>query len=129
MPGGIVMRDVPIYDAMSRLLLSSFYRGVAADVAQVASPEARILEVGCGPGHLSVQMARDYGLDVTGLDLDPTMIERAQANAARGASAGEPQPSFVVGDVAALPFADASFDLVVSTQFHASLGRCDRRAD
>jgi SAM-dependent methyltransferase len=114
MPGGIVMGDVPIYDVMSRVLLGSFYRSIAADVARAAAPGARILEVGCGPGHLSVQMASEHGLEVTGLDLDPAMIERARANAARMA-AGERQPKFVVGDASALPFAEASFDLVVST--------------
>jgi SAM-dependent methyltransferase len=67
-------------------------------------------------------MARQLGLDVTGLDLDPAMIEVARANAERApddagrrpSDAGR-LPSFVVGDVASLPFADASFDLVVST--------------
>lgn len=114
-PGGIVMGDVPIYDVVSRVLFGSFYRGIAADVARVAPAGARILEVGCGPGHLSVQMASEHGLEVTGLDLDPAMIERARRNAARRTPEGERQPSFVVGDAAALPFADASFEVVVST--------------
>jgi ubiquinone/menaquinone biosynthesis C-methylase UbiE len=58
-------------------------------------------------------LARRYGIDVTGLDLDPAMIEHARANAGRSATA-RPQPSFVAGDVAALPFPDGSFDMVVS---------------
>jgi ubiquinone/menaquinone biosynthesis C-methylase UbiE len=53
-------------------------------------------------------------MEVTGLDLDPEMIERARANASRKASAGR-LPTFVVGDVAALPFEANSFDAVVST--------------
>jgi SAM-dependent methyltransferase len=114
-PGGILMGDVPIYDAMGRLFLGSFYRGVAADVARVAPPQARILELGSGPGHLAARMAREHGLDVTGLDLDPDMVDRARANAARGAAPDQGQPTFVVGDAAALPFADGSFDLVTST--------------
>jgi ubiquinone/menaquinone biosynthesis C-methylase UbiE len=73
------------------------------------------LEVGCGPGHLSIRLAREHALDVTGLDLDPAMIERAHANAALEPKlAGQP-PRFIIGDVAALPFDDAAFDLVVST--------------
>jgi ubiquinone/menaquinone biosynthesis C-methylase UbiE len=53
---------------------------------------------------------------VTGLDLDPAMVERARVNADHaGVSASEARPSFIVGDVASLPFPDASFDLVVST--------------
>jgi ubiquinone/menaquinone biosynthesis C-methylase UbiE len=74
-----------------------------------------VLEVGCGPGHLSIRLAHDHGLEVTGLDLDPAMIERARANAERTRPRAEGSPSFVVGDVASLPFGDGSFDLVVST--------------
>jgi ubiquinone/menaquinone biosynthesis C-methylase UbiE len=52
---------------------------------------------------------------VTGLDLDPAMIARAQGNANRSGNGGQRRPSFLVGDVAALAFPDQSFDLVVST--------------
>jgi ubiquinone/menaquinone biosynthesis C-methylase UbiE len=52
---------------------------------------------------------------VTGLDLDPVMIDRARANADRPGNSDQRRPSFVVGDVATLPFPDGSFDLVVST--------------
>jgi ubiquinone/menaquinone biosynthesis C-methylase UbiE len=112
-PGGILIRDAGAYDLHTRILFGSLFRPIAADIAAVAPRSARILEVGCGPGHLSVRLARDHDLDVIGLDLDPRMIERARTNADRDAEAR--QPGFVVGDVAALPFDDASFDLVVST--------------
>lgn len=36
-------------------------------------------EVGCRPGRLSTLLASRLDLDVTGLDLDPAMIERARA--------------------------------------------------
>jgi ubiquinone/menaquinone biosynthesis C-methylase UbiE len=52
---------------------------------------------------------------VTGLDLDPAMIARAQANTDRALNGEGRRPSFLVGDVAALAFPDGSFDLVVST--------------
>jgi ubiquinone/menaquinone biosynthesis C-methylase UbiE len=113
-PGGTLINDVCAYDTMTRVLLGSLYRSIAADVGAAAPRQARVLEVGCGPGHLAVRLARDYGLDVTGLDLDPAMVERARANATREFGEG-PRPSFVVGDVSALPFEDKSFDLVVST--------------
>ena len=113
-PGGIVMGDAGRYDSLSGILLGSFYASVAADVAAAAPPGARVLDVGCGPGHLANRLARDHDLDVTGLDLDPAMIERARANAERAVPT-ERRPAFVVGGVAALPFPDASFDLVVST--------------
>lgn len=114
-PGGILIADAAAYDALSRLVLGSLFGPIAADVAATAVPGARVLEVGCGPGRLAIRLAREHGLEVTGLDLDPAMIERARANAAAPRDGGGPEPSFVVGDVASLPFADDSFDLVVST--------------
>jgi SAM-dependent methyltransferase len=114
-PGGILVGNVVTYDYLTGFVFGSLLRGIAADVAAVAPNEARVLEVGCGPGHLSIAMARRHRLDVTALDLDPAMIERARSNASRAAVADASVPSFVVGDVAALPFPDGSFDVVVST--------------
>jgi SAM-dependent methyltransferase len=114
-PGGILIGDVGVYDALSRFLLGRFFGRIATDVAAVAPDGARVLEVGCGPGRLSIRLARQYDLNVTGLDLDPAMIERARANADGRGDGDQRQPSFLVGDVAALAFPDRSFDLVVST--------------
>jgi len=111
-PGGVLIDDVKLYDGITRVLMGSFFDGVASNVAEAGPEGGRVLEVGCGPGHLSTRLA-GRGLDVTGVDLDPAMIERAQSNAAR--SIGEGRAVFQVGDVAALPFPDESFDLVVST--------------
>jgi SAM-dependent methyltransferase len=113
--GGILVGHAGVYDTLSRLLLGPLYRHVAADVAAVAPAGAQVLEVGCGPGHLSIRLARQHGLEVTGLDLDPAMIARARANADRPGNSDHRRPSFLVGDVATLAFPDGSFDLVVST--------------
>jgi SAM-dependent methyltransferase len=113
--GGILIGNAGVYDTLSRLLLGSLYRRIAADVAAAAPAGARVLEVGCGPGHLSIRLARQHGLDVTGLDLDPAMIDRAQANANRPGNGDQCRPTLLVGDVAALAFPEGSFDLVVST--------------
>ena len=111
-PGGILIGQPGTYDTLTGILLGSLFRGVAADVAAASATGARVLEVGCGPGHLSMRLA-EQGLEVTGLDLDPAMIARAQAKPTQADDTR--RPSFVVGDVAALPFPDASFDLAVST--------------
>ena len=111
-PGGILMGQPGVYDKLTGILMGSLVRGIAADVAAASPAGTRVLDVGCGPGLLSIRLA-DLGLEVTGLDLDPAMIERAQSNANRAGGVG--RPSFVVGNASALPFPDASFDVVVST--------------
>jgi SAM-dependent methyltransferase len=115
-PGGILIGDAHAYDRLShRILLGSFFGGIAEDIAAKAAQGDLMLEVGSGPGHLSIRMARELGVDVTGVDLDPAMIEVARANADQMTGEDDRRPSFVLGDVASLPFPDASFDLVVST--------------
>jgi 2-polyprenyl-3-methyl-5-hydroxy-6-metoxy-1,4-benzoquinol methylase len=73
------MGDAAAYDALSRVVLGSLIRHVAADVAADASGGARVLDVGSGPGHLATRLARRHGLHMTSLDLDPAMIDRAQS--------------------------------------------------
>ena len=113
--GGILIGHAGVYDTLSRLLLGPLVKRIAADVAEVAPDGAQILEVGCGPGLLSLRLARQHGFKVTGLDLDPAMMARARANTDRAPNGEGRRPSFLVGDVAALAFPDGSFDLVIST--------------
>jgi 2-polyprenyl-3-methyl-5-hydroxy-6-metoxy-1,4-benzoquinol methylase len=49
----------------------------AAVVKYLKVERANILEVGCGPGHISLEMSR-YGHNVCGIDLSPECIEVAQ---------------------------------------------------
>ena len=75
----------------------------------------RVLDVGCGAGrHLGPLAQR--GAHPVGVDFSPTLLR--QARAAR-AAAGAAWP-LVHGDMRALPFADASFDVVAS--FFTSFG-------
>jgi len=111
--GGTIMDDASFYDRTGRLLLGGFTRSIADDVARGLGPGARILDVGCGPGHLALELS-DRGFDVTGVDLDPGMIHQAVARAATR-DQDTPRPTFLVANAAALPLGDASFDLVVST--------------
>jgi SAM-dependent methyltransferase len=78
-------------------------REIALAAIREAAPR-RLLEVGCGPGVLAERIAHELGVDVVALDQSERMIELTRA---RGVEA-------VVGDAAALHFADASFDCVVA---------------
>lgn len=74
----------------------------------------RVLEVGCGPGYLSLELARS-GFDVTGLDLSPRCIEIAERFAAEDPWSSERGSlTYLAGDF----FTDArmkpgSFDAIV----------------
>jgi 2-polyprenyl-3-methyl-5-hydroxy-6-metoxy-1,4-benzoquinol methylase len=59
-PGGVLIGDAAVYDALSRLVLGSPFERIAGDVAAVAPEGARVLEVGCGPGRLSIRLARQH---------------------------------------------------------------------
>src|SRR6516164_6577149 len=72
-------------------------------------PGARVLDVACGSGQLALMASRE-GFDSTGVDIAENLIERARERAA----AERLSARFEVGDAEALPFPDATFDVVVS---------------
>ena len=79
------------------------------DVVLPARGALEALDVGCGTGFLSFELAA-RGHHATGVDFAPAMIEEAQRKtAARSASV-----RFEQGDAEQLRFAPASFDLVIS---------------
>jgi SAM-dependent methyltransferase len=80
--------------------------------AKIAPGEA-VLDVACGTGVVAVTAAR-AGAEVRALDLSPTLIERGRENARITGV----EVDFVEGDVEALPYADASFDVVLSQFGH-----------
>jgi ubiquinone/menaquinone biosynthesis C-methylase UbiE len=68
-----------------------------------------VLDVATGGGNAAVAAAR-LGTHAVGIDYVPTLLERARARAAVEGL----QVDFVEADAEALPFADASFDAVLS---------------
>ncbi|MFE9844987.1 class I SAM-dependent methyltransferase [Streptomyces goshikiensis] len=70
---------------------------------------ADVLDAGCGTGSLSLLLA-EAGHRVTGVDLAPHMVERAEAKLAAAGRAGR----FLVGDAAAPPTGQGRYDAVLS---------------
>jgi SAM-dependent methyltransferase len=76
------------------------------------SESARVLDVGCGVATTAIQIARRFGSRVTAVDISPLMLERAAANV-RAAGVAD-LVTVTPGDIAALPFEDATFDVVIA---------------
>jgi ubiquinone/menaquinone biosynthesis C-methylase UbiE len=68
-----------------------------------------VLEVAPGPGYLAIEMARSGRVRVTALDISHTFVQIAADNAHNAGVTVD----FRQGDVAGMPFAEGSFDLVV----------------
>ena len=70
----------------------------------------RVLDVATGNGNAALSAARRF-CEVTGVDYVPALLEQGRARAAADGLAA----AFAEGDAEALPFPDASFDVVLST--------------
>lgn len=103
-----------VYDATMVRLTRRLYQRVVEDMVPLNLVEGKVLDVGTGPGTLVRQIAHRFPrLQVYGLDLSEGMISLARQHAQREQI--EERVHFDIGDVAKLPYADASFDLIVST--------------
>jgi demethylmenaquinone methyltransferase/2-methoxy-6-polyprenyl-1,4-benzoquinol methylase len=104
-------RIVGRYDLMNRLMTlgrdGSWRR--AAVQALAPTPGLRALDVGCGTGDLTLELAGAGCRLVAGLDPVPEMLD-----AARTKIVGVRGIELVTGDALALPFPDASFEVVAS---------------
>lgn len=84
---------------------------------------ARVLEVGFGSGRLHAELAARY--EMAGLDRAPGMVRLTQRRlASRGVTS-----DLRTGDVAALPWDDATFDAVLSTFAFSAFPDADAALD
>jgi SAM-dependent methyltransferase len=78
----------------------------------------RLLDVGCGPGSVLMQLTRTYEVEGVGIDSSSKMIEIGRREA--------PEIEFQVGRAEHLPLGDATFDAAISRMVVHHLDR--RRA-
>jgi SAM-dependent methyltransferase len=90
------------WDAASYQDKHSFVWRYGASLVELlaAQPGERILDLGCGTGQLTAEIAR-CGAQVVGLDKSADMLAEARKNF--------PELTFVLGDVARFDFSQASF--------------------
>jgi SAM-dependent methyltransferase len=92
----------------------------AAHLLGVLKPAMKVLDVGCGPGTITADLAALVPEGrVTGVDRAPEILERARAEAA---GRGLVNADFAVADVHALDFPDDSFDVVHAHQVLQHVG-------
>ena len=82
---------------------------LAAHVRELLPQGGRILEIAPGPGHLSIDLARDAAYRVSGIDISQTCVDIARQHAAEA----KVDVDFQQGNAASLPYPDASFDLIL----------------
>lgn len=76
------------------------------------TPDTKILEVACNMGTTMVEVGKKYGCHIVGLDLDTEALEKAKKNISKNHL--EERLKVVKGSAFALPFPDASFDIIIN---------------
>jgi ubiquinone/menaquinone biosynthesis C-methylase UbiE len=116
-PGVEGLEDEDVAAAFNRVAGWPQFRLLRAYVARRAARLAHAgdgIDLGCGPGHLVVQLARAApGVHWTGIDLSEEMLTLAAARASDAGLAA--RVAFKQGNAQAVPFPDASLDAVVSS--------------
>jgi SAM-dependent methyltransferase len=93
-------------------MVASLVIGPSEDLVEALEilPDERVLDVACGSGNGAIAAARRSWGGAVGVDFVPALLERGRERAAAERLGVE----FVEGDAQDLPFADASFDVVLS---------------
>jgi ubiquinone/menaquinone biosynthesis C-methylase UbiE len=111
---GSVIRWARYYDLVSTVVSLGRDKAIRRKLLALAAPQPgeKLLDVGCGTGTFAIAAkARVPDLDVHGIDASPEMIEVAGEKAHNAAK----ELDLRVALIEALPFPDASFDIVTSS--------------
>lgn len=100
-------------DAVALLLGESYHPGGLALTRRLAErlrlrAGDRVVDVAAGPGATTRLLAAEYDVEVDGVDLGKSTVERARAG-----SCPEDRVRFHVGDAERIPLPDGGFDAVV----------------
>lgn len=112
---GLVLHQAAGYDILVWLLTHGRTRAFRTRMVELArlGPGESVLDVGCGTGSLAIEAKRQVGNQgrVSGIDASPEMIARASSKASKAGI----DVFFTTAVAEALPFGDATVDVVLST--------------
>jgi ubiquinone/menaquinone biosynthesis C-methylase UbiE len=108
-------------DFFEKVQRSTFYRERLQEFLFFVDPEPhmKVLDVGCGPGALTIELAKRTR-EAVGIDYDREMIAHAKRNAH---GAGVTNIEFRSASAQKLPFEAETFDLVTATSVLYLLSR------
>jgi ubiquinone/menaquinone biosynthesis C-methylase UbiE len=114
-----------LYDPVVRLTTrEATFKESLLRQARLRAGEA-VLDVGCGTGTLAIAaLAHEPGASVTGLDADDRILALARRKAAQAGA----EIRFEQALADQMPFADAQFDVVLSSLFFHHLATANKRA-
>lgn len=110
---GRVLHGARFYDLFGKIFTLGRDTAIRDTLIELAAPAAgdTVLDVGCGTGTLALALQAALGTgEVHGIDASPEMIEVARRKAVQARSGVD----FRLALIEAIPFADATFDVVTS---------------
>jgi ubiquinone/menaquinone biosynthesis C-methylase UbiE len=113
-PEGIPRLGTKLYNSISKTdIFQRNYDLLTQDILNY-STQGNCLDVGMGPGWLLIKLhEQSPALHLHGIDISPSMVEKAEVNVRRTGLAGVIE--IKNGDASHIPYGDDFFDAVVST--------------
>ena len=111
----VLIRSSMYLDFLSKFGVSGAHPGGIKLTKQIFENEkinkfSRILDVGCGTGQTSAYLAARYGAKVTGMDINPIMVEKAKNRMIKYQLPVE----IIQGSIEKCPLPDSKYDFIIS---------------
>lgn len=111
----ILIQNSAYLDFLSTLAIEGAHPGGIKLTKELFKKEdinstSQVLDVGCGTGQTAAYLAYKYEANVTGIDINPTMVARAKRRMEKNSLPVE----IIQGSVEKIPLPDNHFDFIIS---------------